>query len=226
MLIACLSGVRTWFGWFRLRVASPPASSLRLIERKAFAVVVYGRGERRTAFAHLSMRIDRISSALRALRGEKSFAGRRLPEPDVAIARLRMHTGQDFGRDAAAWDAWLRANPWAYRARAGDPRYPRSRKILAAAEVLGRTSIDGFVKCDQVIRSALENSAAWDELMELAVCNGGFEQPDVAYAYNTIRGLVDRGLLEGRGDLAKPAGPRYTECRISSDGRRLLETPD
>jgi hypothetical protein len=84
--------------------------------------------------------------------------------------------------------------------------------------------LDGFVYCDQVIRLALSSPSPWTREMEVAVCNTGYEQPDVARAYSAIRDLVDQGLLDGKGDLKKPAGPRYTACGINDAGRRRLET--
>ena len=62
------------------------------------------------------MRLHPITIALRALRGERSIHGRPLPETAEAVALLRRLTGQDFGRDAAAWGAWLRVNRRAYSA--------------------------------------------------------------------------------------------------------------
>lgn len=59
--------------------------------------------------------------------------------------------------------------------------------------------------------------------MEAAVCVSGDEHPRVASVYDALRLLVNRGLLDGRGDLALPAGPRYTECRVSAAGHRVLE---
>jgi hypothetical protein len=68
------------------------------------------------------MRLHPITIGLRALRGERSIQGRPLPGAPEAIALLRRCTGQDFGEDAEAWGAWLRANRWVYRASPDDPR--------------------------------------------------------------------------------------------------------
>ena len=67
------------------------------------------------------MRMSPITIALRALRGERSIHGRPLPDPAEAVAMLRRLTGQDFGADAAAWGAWLRANRRAYSASPSPP---------------------------------------------------------------------------------------------------------
>ncbi len=68
------------------------------------------------------MRLHPITLALRALRGERSIHGRPLPGAVGAVAILRRFTGQDFGTDAVAWGAWLRANRWVYSASPNDPR--------------------------------------------------------------------------------------------------------
>ena len=68
------------------------------------------------------MRLHAITIALRRIRGERSIRGRPLPSVADAVDILRRMTGQDFGEDASAWGAWLRANRWAYTAAADDPR--------------------------------------------------------------------------------------------------------
>jgi hypothetical protein len=93
-------------------------------------------------------------------------------------------------------------------------------RILEAAREVGSASSDGFVKCDRVIRHALRE--AWNDEMEVAACVTGYEDAAVAAAYDAIRSLVKRGLLDGRGDLALPAGPRYTECRLNAAGHGFL----
>jgi hypothetical protein len=60
------------------------------------------------------VRLHPITICLRALRGERSIHGRPLPDAAEAAASLRRLTGQDFGTDAAAWGAWLRANRRVY----------------------------------------------------------------------------------------------------------------
>jgi hypothetical protein len=67
------------------------------------------------------VRLHPITIALRALRGERSIHGRPLPDAAEAVATLRRLTGQDFGEDAAAWGAWLRANRRAYSAPPNSP---------------------------------------------------------------------------------------------------------
>jgi hypothetical protein len=60
------------------------------------------------------VRLHPITIGLRALRGERSIHGRTLPSAGEATALLKRLTGQDFGEDADAWRAWLRANRWEY----------------------------------------------------------------------------------------------------------------
>jgi hypothetical protein len=56
-------------------------------------------------------RITPFRGLLMNLHGEIPQSRRRafLP-PDQALALLRQWTGQDFGMDVDAWEAWLRAN--------------------------------------------------------------------------------------------------------------------
>jgi hypothetical protein len=75
------------------------------------------------------VRLHPITIGLRALRGERSIHGRPLPKAAEAAALLRRLTGQDFGEDAAAWGAWLRANRWVYTAGPDDPRRARVPKM-------------------------------------------------------------------------------------------------
>lgn len=63
---------------------------------------------------------------------------------------------------------------------------------------------------------------AVDTSEEYAICNSGYENPKVARLYEGIRGLIEKGFLEGRGNLGLPAGPRYTECRVTSAGKSEL----
>lgn len=76
------------------------------------------------------MRLHPITLALRALRGQRTLHGRPLPTREVAIARLRQWTGQDFGGDPAAWEAWLRMNHAVYstpmRADAANEELPHT----------------------------------------------------------------------------------------------------
>jgi hypothetical protein len=72
------------------------------------------------------VRLHPITLGLRALRGERSIHGRPLPSVREAVALLRQFTGQDFGRDAARWGEWLRANRWVYSVSPDDPRLRHS----------------------------------------------------------------------------------------------------
>jgi hypothetical protein len=73
----------------------------------------------------------------------------------------------------------------------------------------------GRCKCAFVIRKVLEQQGLWNESTELAICNTGYEHPEVGRIYDTIRELVTRGVLVGAGNLILPAGPQYTECGLS-----------
>jgi hypothetical protein len=73
-----------------------------------------------------------------------------------------------------------------------------------------------------VLRLVIEQAGDWDDATFFAICNGGYEHPVVGKLYDGIRMLVTQGLLGGRGDLNLPAGPRYTECRITDEGSRAL----
>jgi hypothetical protein len=53
------------------------------------------------------VRLHPITIGLRALRGERSIHGRRLPDAAEAVALLRQFTGQGFGQDAA----WASGQP-------------------------------------------------------------------------------------------------------------------
>jgi hypothetical protein len=101
---------------------------------------------------------------------------------------------------------------------------PAEQIILEASQILGSAQRDGYVKCDRVIRLALEMGGLWTDATNEAVCLTGYEDPTVALTYDAIRSLTRRGLLEGKGDLVMPAGPRYTECCISQTGLLSLRT--
>ncbi|MEX0642606.1 MAG: hypothetical protein WD468_07885 [Pirellulales bacterium] len=68
----------------------------------------------------------------------------------------------------------------------------------------------------------MELAGGIDDSAEVAICNSGYGDSRVADLYDRIRKLVKLGLLEGRGDLELPAGPRYTECRITSAGMQYI----
>ncbi len=80
------------------------------------------------------------------------------------------------------------------------------------------------IKCDRVLRAALQSMNRYDkDASEFALCNDGNEDPEVRQLYNVLREMIRCGLAEGAGDLQLPAGPRYTECRITLAGRRRLD---
>ncbi len=114
------------------------------------------------------------------------------------------------------FSAFLKTSGWVITLTADE------KHILKAALFVGSTTTCGFAKCDRVIRHALLDQ--WNHELESAACVSGYEHPAVASAYDIIRSLASYGLLDGRGDLALPAGPRYTECRISAAGRLALES--
>jgi hypothetical protein len=94
--------------------------------------------------------------------------------------------------------------------------------LLKAAESCGKELPDGFSKCAIVLRNVLRMEAAWGDSAEYAVCNTGYEDAKVSKLYDGIRALIAKGFLDGRGDLTLPAGPRYTECRITTSGSQWL----
>jgi hypothetical protein len=96
------------------------------------------------------------------------------------------------------------------------------RAILVAAARSGEARTDGCCKCDRVLRSVLESIGSLNPAAETALCNSGYEQREVGELYDQLRSLVERGLLQGRGNLKLPAGPRYTECGITDPGRDAL----
>jgi hypothetical protein len=96
------------------------------------------------------------------------------------------------------------------------------RLLLEAAEACGKGLPDGFSKCAQVLRRFFDSQGKRSDAAEYAICNSGYEEPRVGNLYDRIRTMAARGLLEGRGDLILPAGPRYTECRITAMGIRQL----
>ena len=95
---------------------------------------------------------------------------------------------------------------------------PDDYRLLRAAEQCGRDVAEAYSKCAVVLRRVLDEINACNAETEVAICNSGYEDGEVARLYDTIRNLVKQRLLEGRGDFELPAGPRYTECRITSAG--------
>lgn len=97
------------------------------------------------------------------------------------------------------------------------------RRLLEAAEMCGQAEFDGSPKCDRVLRFAMRSAGLWSSKAEGALCCSGYEREEVGRLYDDLRGLVRRGLLEGKGNLILPAGPRYTECAVTAAGRKALE---
>jgi hypothetical protein len=58
-------------------------------------------------------RLFPITVAIRTLRREPLPPRCQISDKQ-AVAWLRAVSGQDFGDDAGAWSAWLKANRWAY----------------------------------------------------------------------------------------------------------------
>jgi hypothetical protein len=82
----------------------------------------------------------------------------------------------------------------------------------------------GSGKSVVVLRYALLEANCWDDDMEDALCNSGFEHPTVAQYYGALRKLVlETPFADGAGDLRLPAGPRYTDCWITQRGIERLE---
>jgi len=79
-------------------------------------------------------------------------------------------------------------------------------------------------KCDVILRLALHNLGKWSEEADYALCNSGDEEPETWKFYGVLRQLIRDGYAEGAGDLNLPAGPRYTECRITAKGLERLES--
>lgn len=96
------------------------------------------------------------------------------------------------------------------------------QSLLRAAAMCGETQPDGCCKCDRVLRHVLESAYSMNAEAEEALCCSGHEHREVGQLYDNLRALVGRGLLQGRGDLKRPAGPRYTECAITAAGREAL----
>jgi hypothetical protein len=94
--------------------------------------------------------------------------------------------------------------------------------ILRAVANCGQACQDGFTKCDRVLRTALQSSGAVVESAENALCNSGYEDRRVGELYDALRSLATRGLVQSRGDFRLPAGPRYTECGMTSLGQTTL----
>ncbi|WP_428306969.1 hypothetical protein [Lacipirellula sp.] len=94
--------------------------------------------------------------------------------------------------------------------------------ILQAVERCTSAGSTVFSKCAAVLRAIVESDGAWSEAQEDAVCNSGYEEEKIGRLYDALRDLVARGYLASRGDLASPAGPRYTECGLTDAGRSTI----
>ena len=88
------------------------------------------------------------------------------------------------------------------------------KQVLRAVESCENVSPGKYWKCAEILRRALDFGEVNGSEVDFALCNTGYEHPEVGQYYDAIRALVVRGLLEGRGNFDLPAGPRYTECRL------------
>ena len=100
-------------------------------------------------------------------------------------------------------------------------------QLLRSMDVVGAESHDGFRKCDIVLRHALKAADKYSAAAEAALCVDSDEDADVKEFYDRLRQLCQISypqpqLAEGHGDLTGPAGPRYTECRITAKGLKAL----
>jgi hypothetical protein len=91
-------------------------------------------------------------------------------------------------------------------------------RAMQSFEPLGQNA----VKCDRVLRRALQSFGKHTDAAEYALCNAGNEDAEVKRFYDVLRRLVECRFAEGAGDLRSPAGPRYTECRITATGTKWL----
>ena len=95
------------------------------------------------------------------------------------------------------------------------------RRVLRA---MARVSAECTSRsCVVVLRYALLELRIWNADIEASLCNDG-EHSVVAEHYDAIRRLIrETDLAAGAGDLGLPAGPRYTECWLTSRGFDELE---
>jgi hypothetical protein len=96
------------------------------------------------------------------------------------------------------------------------------RSVLESAQQF-EDSVDGFVKCDRVLRQALERLGLWSDAAHEALCHTGYDEANAGRLYDALRALVRSGLLASRGNIELPAGPRYTECKITMAGEQALQ---
>ncbi len=73
------------------------------------------------------------------------------------------------------------------------------------------------------LRYAIMPMNKWSAEVERALCNDGTEHEMVAEYYRAICSLVTQTpYADGRGDFEEPAGPRFTDCWITNEGKRAL----
>jgi hypothetical protein len=92
------------------------------------------------------------------------------------------------------------------------------QRVICTARLLSSQDPPAYQKCAALLRRVLESEGQLNDETEFAIQNTGYEHVTVGELYDALRSLVRRGLLESRGDLRLPAGPRFTECRISELG--------
>jgi hypothetical protein len=81
----------------------------------------------------------------------------------------------------------------------------------------------GRQKSVVTLRYAILPMNKWDAEVERALCTDGTEHGMVAEYYRTLCNLVTQTpYADGRGNFEVPAGPRYTDCRITNEGKRIL----
>jgi hypothetical protein len=78
------------------------------------------------------------------------------------------------------------------------------------------------IKSVKVLRMAMSAMGKLDDSCEEALCNEGIEDPVTKTFYFALRELIRDGLAQGQGNFDAPAGPRYTECRITPLGLQRL----
>lgn len=94
--------------------------------------------------------------------------------------------------------------------------------ILEAAAACGEKAPAGFCTCDKPLRRVVEQMGKMTDAADTALCVAGDEDEFVFRLYKELISLVERGLLFGHGDFRTPAGPRYTDCRITANGKEAL----
>jgi hypothetical protein len=101
---------------------------------------------------------------------------------------------------------------------------PDELRILRAAAKLGPATSDGSIKCDKILRAALESQGQIDSALKHHLFADYTKNRAVKRLYNLLRSLVKRGFLKGKGNLRwGPADPPYTEAAITPLGRSALD---